>query len=146
MSKRKQARNLASRIPRAIGGAKPKWRRGTGSWLPSECFIVATGRVQWFKSGVYTLVKTKSAEIRVYWAGDLLPPNVFIGKVVHFFGRFKTYNEGRIFMVTEALAFQGAYRDIAKPILKLLYSVADDPRDWAEKESLDKLLIQDVDP
>lgn len=91
------------------------------------------------------MVATRSAEIRVYWAGDLLPPNVYIGKQVHFFGRFKTLNDGKIFRVTEALPFQGSYREIAKPLLAALYAVADDPRDWAEKESLDKLLIEDID-
>ena len=64
---------------------------------------------------------------------------------MHFFGRFKTLNDGHIFMVTEALPFGGNYRKIAKPLLAALYAVADDPRDWVEKESLDKMLIEDID-
>lgn len=130
---------------RAISAASPKWLPSTGSWLPNECFIVGTGRVQWFKAGVYTLVATKAAEIRVFWAGNLLPPNVYVGKTVHFFGKFKTLNGGAIFRVTEALPFNGSYREIAKPLLKYLYQFADDPRDWAEKESLDKMLISDIE-
>ncbi len=143
-SKPRRVRSSGSRIARAIDVAKPKWLPDSGSWLPNETFIVATGRVQWFKADAYTLVATKSANLRVKWAGDGLPPSVFVGKKVHFIGRFKTYNDGKIFMVVDALPIIGEYRGIAKPVLAYLYQFAEDPRDWAEEESLKHLFIQDL--
>ncbi len=100
--------------------------------------------MQWYKTGVYTLVHTKSADIRVKWAGDILPPGIYVGQRVNLFGRFKTYNDGKIFMVVDALPFQGSYREIAKPALHHLYAHADDPRDWSEAESIKNFHIIDL--
>ena len=47
-------------------------------------------------------------------------------------------------MVKEALAIKGNYRKVTKFPLEHLYAHAEDPREWAEKESLDRLLIQGV--
>ena len=55
-----------------------------------------------------------------------------------------TYNEGHNFMVKEALHLDANYLKLIDPILKHLYAHSHDPRDWAEKESLDVLKIEDV--
>lgn len=47
-------------------------------------------------------------------------------------------------MVVDALPIIGEYRGIAKPVLAYLYQFAEDPRDWAEEESLKHLFIQDL--
>ena len=69
---------------------------------------------------------------------------MYVGNQVSFFGRFQTLNEGTIFRVQEALPLTGDYRTVAKALLEHLYAHAEDPRDWAEKESLDHLLIESV--
>lgn len=133
------------KIAQALRAAKPKFARKIGSYLPSECLIVATGRIQWYKKDAYTLVKTKSAEVRVLWAGKMLPPSVYVGKTVHFIGRFQTFQDGKVFRVVDALPLDGNYREIMRPVIPYFYHFAQDPRDWAEQESLDRLLIMDVE-
>ena len=143
-SKRKPAKPRTSRTAKRIGAASPRFIPGTGSSLITESLIIARGRVQWSKESTFSLIATRSANIRVYWAGRVLPPSVFVGNKVNFIGRFVTWNEGKLFRVQDAIVFTGKYQDIVRPVMKFVYESAEDPREWAEKEALDRLLIQDV--
>jgi hypothetical protein len=64
--------------------------------------------------------------------------------MVNFVGKLKTFNQGTILWVKDALPIQGNYREIARPLVAYLYQFADDPRDWAEQEWLDRLALKDV--
>ena len=100
--------------------------------------------MQWARTGSYTLIRTRSANIRVWWVGYQLPPSVFVGNIVSFIGRFSTYNEGKMFRVVDALPFDGNFQEISRPIVKYLIQFCDDPRDWLEKEALDRLNPVDI--
>lgn len=100
--------------------------------------------MQWSKEGTFSLIATRSSNIRVYWAGAVLPPSVFVGNKVNFIGRFVTWNEGKLFRVQDAMVFTGRYQDIIRPITKFVYESCEDPREWAEQAALDRLMIVDV--
>ena len=73
----------------------------------------------------------------------MLPPSIFVGNKVNFIGRFTTLNEGRLFMVRDAIPFNGKYQDIVRPVMKFVHEFCEDPRDWLEGEALDRLMLRD---
>lgn len=92
--------------------------------------MIFFGRIQWAKADSYSLVKTRTANLRVHWAGDTLPPDVFVGYPVCAAGRVKSYNGGRDIFVVDAVPIPGGRKELQK-FMKLLKEVCADPSDWA---------------
>lgn len=82
--------------------------------------------------------------MRVWWIGGMLPPSVYIGNVVSFVGRFSTFNEGKLFRVVDAIPFEGNHKEITNPIVRYLVQFCEDPRDWLEKEALERVNPVDI--
>jgi hypothetical protein len=104
----------------------------------TETLVVATGRVQWAKADSYSLVRTRTANLRVYWAGGVLPPSVFVGNTVNFAGRLITLNEGKIMRISDAVPFPGAFWSIVEPLYAYLWHFLEDPREWCSAEIVDR--------
>lgn len=77
----------------------------------------------------------------MYWVSGSLPPSVFVGKMVSFYGKLVTYNEGRLFRVVEAVPLTEKFWKIADPLYRYLWHFAEDPRDWVEEGLLDKIRV-----
>lgn len=95
--------------------------------------------MQWHKaSAYYSLVRTRTANLRVWWAGGILPPSVFVGNKVNFIGRLITEDEGKRFKISDAIPFQGKYWKVIEPLYAYLFHFTDDPRTWCPPEIVDK--------
>lgn len=92
--------------------------------------MVFFGRVQWAKADSYSLIRTKTANLRVAWAGGGMPPDVYIGRTVAGAGKLKTWDGGRMVMVVEAVPFPDG-RKALQAFAPLLDELAADPTDWA---------------
>jgi hypothetical protein len=79
----------------------------------------------------------------VYWAGASLPPSVFVGQRVNFVGRLVTYDGGTRFKVVEAVPFIENYRKAINPVIDYLWTILEDPREWAKPYTLDFLRLKD---
>lgn len=96
------------------------------------------GRVQSAKNGHYSLLRTKTATVRVWWAGGIVPPEVFVGQVVCVAGKIITYDNGRDWRVSDALHLSGdSWYGIMEPIFRRLFMYAGDPAEWCPKEVID---------
>lgn len=96
------------------------------------------GRVQYAKTGHFSLIRTKTATVRVWWAGGVLPPDVFVGQLVCVVGKIVTYDNGRDWRVSDALPLQGeSWQEIMKPVFQRLFMFAGDPAEWCPKEVID---------
>lgn len=99
--------------------------------------VVFRGRVQWAKANTYSLIRTKTALLRVWWAGGLLPPDIFVGSLVCAVGKIVTYENGRDWRVSDALPLFGEeWKPMMAPIYERLFSFAADPADWVPQETL----------
>ena len=94
--------------------------------------------MQWSKATSYSLIATKSANLRVWWVGGVLPPMVFVGNVICGVGKIVTYNEGRDWRVSDAVPLQKKYWTIVNPIYNHLWRYLEDPREWCGDEYLDR--------
>lgn len=79
----------------------------------------------------------------MYWAGATLPPSVFVGKRVNFVGRLVTEDGGTRFRIIEAVPFLADYRRSINPVIDYLWTLLEDPREWAKPYTLDFLKIRD---
>ena len=84
--------------------------------------------MQWAKADSYSLIKTRSANLRVYWLEGIMPPDVFVGRMVCAVGRIKTWDGGKLWAIVDAVPLTG------KRPLKRLMSAIDrtvaDPLEW----------------
>lgn len=87
------------------------------------------GRVQWAKADSYSVIKTRTANLRVHWAGNMLPPAVYVGQTVCAAGRLTTYDGGRMVLVTEAVPIP-AGRDAMRRFAPLLDELCANPAEW----------------
>lgn len=94
--------------------------------------------MQWSKATSYSLVRTKSANLRVWWAGGVLPPSAFVGNLICGVGKISTYNEGTIFRVNDAVPFKKKYWKVVDPIYRHLWQFLDDPAEWCGPDYIDK--------
>ena len=80
--------------------------------------------------------------------GGILPPMVFVGQTVGFVGKLLTYNEGKIFMVTEAVPFKKdapSYWRIMGPVYAHVWQYLEDPRTWVESQPiLDAMRLREL--
>ena len=83
-------------------------------------------------------MRTNSANLRVWWSGGILPPDVFVGETVHFIGKLVTYDEGRVFRVSDALPFKGPFWKVVDPIYQYLFHFTRDPREWCPPEIIER--------
>jgi hypothetical protein len=68
----------------------------------------------------------------------VLPPDVFVGKMVIGVGRIVTYDEGRDWRVSDALPIVGTeWPPLMRPIFERLFLHAADPAEWCPKEVID---------
>ena len=105
--------------------------------LATETLAVFRGRVQYAKNGHYSVLKTKTATVRVWWAGGILPPDVFVGQIVCVVGKIITYDNGRDWRVSDALPLEGEWHEIMEPLFRRLFMFAGDPAEWCPKEVID---------
>ena len=88
------------------------------------------GRVQWAKADSYSLIRTKTANLRVAWAGGGMPPDVYIGRTVAGAGKLKTWDGGTETMIVDAVPFPDG-RKALKGFGAILDELCADPSDWA---------------
>jgi hypothetical protein len=88
------------------------------------------GRVQWAKAGSYSLVKTRTADLRVHWAGGDMPPDVFVGSTVCAAGRIKTYDGGRMWLIVDAVPIPEGQKAMQR-FMSLVRKTQADPIEWA---------------
>lgn len=99
--------------------------------------LVFRGRVQWSKYDTYSLVRTKTALLRVWWAGGVLPPDVFVGHTVCAVGKLVTYDNGRDWRITDALPMPHEWKEIMRPVYRRLFEFCADPAEWCPKAVID---------
>ena len=99
--------------------------------------MVFYGRVQWAKADSFSLVKTRTANLRVHWVGDQLPPDVYVGRTVCAAGRVKTYDGGRQVQIVDAVPIPEG-KAAMKRFFALLDGIAADPTEWCP-DLLDKI-------
>lgn len=92
--------------------------------------------MQWARPDSYTLVRTKSAHLKVWWAGGALPPDVLVGKMVNVVGRVITYDGGRDWRISDALPIPGSWKGILGPMFDYLAHFVADPAGWCSPEVL----------
>lgn len=74
----------------------------------------------------------------MWWAGNILPPDVFVGEIVAACGKIVTYDNGRDWKISDALPLTGdTWFEIMKPIYQRLFLFAGDPAEWCPKEVID---------
>lgn len=75
----------------------------------------------------------------MFWAGNILPPDVYVGQVVCVVGKVKTFDNGMDFRITDALPLiEGdPWHFIMAPIFQRLFMYARDPAEWVPKEVID---------
>lgn len=87
------------------------------------------GRVQWAKADSYSLIKTRTANLRVWWVEGILPPDVYVGRMVCGAGRIKTWDGGNKWAIVDAVPLtkgQASLRYFRRSIDK----TAANPVDW----------------
>ena len=94
--------------------------------------------MQWAKADTYSLVRTRTANLRVWWAGGGLPPMVYVGNKVNFVGRLLTHDEGKYMRISDAVPFEGKYWKVIEPLYAYLWHFLEDPRDWCDPAIVDK--------
>jgi hypothetical protein len=87
------------------------------------------GRVQWAKAGSYSLIRTRTANLRVHWVEDIMPPDVYVGHTVCAAGKIKTFEGGRIFTIIDAVPIPEGKAAMRK-FMALLDETAADPVSW----------------
>ena len=97
------------------------------------------GRVQSAKNNHYSVIRTKSAVLRVWWAGGIVPPDVFPGTYVMAVGKIVTYDNGKDHRVSDALILNPAFswKNIMNVIYQRLFKFSKDPAKWVPKEVID---------
>lgn len=83
-------------------------------------------------------MRTRTANLRVWWAGGILPPSVYVSRKVNFIGRLITMDEGKMLRISDAVPFEGRYWKIIDPVYAYLFHFLDDPREWCTPEIIDK--------
>jgi hypothetical protein len=101
---------------------------------------VFKGRIQWADPSGYSLIKTRTANLRVYWAGGVLPPDVFRGDYVCVMGKIVTYENGTVWRIGDALVIDGDWPQVMHPILAQISQSTRDPAEWMDEEKLEKYL------
>lgn len=91
----------------------------------------------WAKSGKYSILRTKTATLRVWWAGGVLPPDIFVGHKVRVVGKIVTYDDGRDFRVSDAIPLTESWKEVMDPIFERLWLFAADPAEWVPQEVID---------
>lgn len=87
------------------------------------------GRVQWAKADTYSLVRTRTANLRVHWVEDVMPPTVFVGRTVCAAGRIKTFDGGKVWTIIDAVPLT-AGRDAMRQFTKLVDESMANPLEW----------------
>lgn len=82
------------------------------------------------------MVRTKTAILRVWWAGGVLPPDLFVGNMVCGVGKIITYDDGATWRVSDALPMREdeEWRHIMSPIFQRLFMFCRDPAEWCPPE------------
>lgn len=65
----------------------------------------------------------------MHWVGNMLPPDVYVGRMVCAAGKITTYDGGREWRVTGAVPIPDGKRATA-PIFECLDDICADPREW----------------
>lgn len=118
-------------------GAGGVWKGRRPFALATQTLIVFRGRVQRAKLGKASLVKTKTATIRVWWAGGVLPPNIYEGQKVRVVGKIVTYDDGRDWRVSDALILTESWKTVMEPVFERLWMFCLDPAEYCPKDVID---------
>ena len=101
------------------------------------------GRLQKLRSNKFAILQTKSAMLKVWFAG-IVPPEVYPGDMINVIGRLRTFNGGTRFEIVGALPVKGRIRTHVKAIAHYLWQYAPDPRTYVEKPSeIDMMKVED---
>ena len=139
--KSSSAGDRSSPTASTTGSALKKSRAGFVPWaLRSDTLAVFRGRIQWADPKGYCLIKTRTAQLRVYWAGGVLPPDVFVGDTVSLMGKIVTYERGTIIRIGDALVIEGDWPQVMHPVLAQISQATRDPAEWMDDEQLEKYL------
>lgn len=76
----------------------------------------------------------------MYWAGGVLPPDVFVGDIVSVMGKIVTYENGTIFRIGDALVIEGEWQESVRPAFAAISQKTRDPAEWMDEEQLEKYL------
>jgi len=87
------------------------------------------GRVQWAKADTYSLIRTRTANLRVHWVENVMPPDVYVNRMVCAAGRIKTWDGGKLWTIVDAVPLPDGGPALRK-ILKLLGTLTADPLEW----------------
>lgn len=87
------------------------------------------GRVQWAKADSYSLIRTRTANLRVHWVEDIMPPDVYVGKTVCGAGKIKTWDGGRYWSVIEAVPLTEGQAAMQR-YMELIDQTMADPLEW----------------
>jgi len=109
--------------------------------------IIFRGRLIKAKSDFYSVVKTKGALLRVWWAGDTIPPMIYQTRIVCGVGKLTTMNSGEIFRVKDAVPFkpEHKYWKTVNPIYNYLWNFLEDPEQWCDPHHLAKYKLVRID-
>ncbi len=96
------------------------------------------------RTDFYSIVRTSSAHIGVWWAGGVLPPMVYPGKFVCGVGKVSTSNNGEFIRVQQAIPFKDKFRywSTVGPIYKYLWNFLEDPAQWCTPEQLEPFKLR----
>ena len=87
------------------------------------------GRIQWAKADSYSLIRTRTANLRVHWVENILPPDVFVGRTVCAAGKVKTWDGGRVWTIIDAVPIPEGLPAMRK-IMEVLGPMMADPHEW----------------
>lgn len=90
------------------------------------------------RTGMYSMVKTQSAQLAVWWAGGVLPPMIYPMRICCGVGKISTSNGGTLVTVQQAIPFKEkhGYWGVVGPIYKYLWNFLEDPEQWCDEEQL----------
>ena len=96
------------------------------------------------KTGLYSIVKTRSANLSVWWAGSELPPMVYPHKFVCAVGKISTSNDGTHIRVQQAIPFnpKHGYWSVVSPLYNYLWHFLEDPEQWCTPQQLEPFRLR----
>ena len=101
--------------------------------------MVCRARVVSAKTGAYSVLKSRTATIRCWWAGGVLPPDLYVGSEAIVVGKLVTYDNGEVWRLSDALMIRADanWRDVMEPVFRRLNEYIVDPAEYVPKEVID---------
>ncbi len=96
------------------------------------------------KTGLYSIVKTRTSNLSIWWAGGVLPPMIYPHKIVCGVGKIATINDGELIRINEAVPIMPKYSywSVMGPLYKYLWHFLEDPEQWCTPEQLEPFKLR----